>query len=98
MLFMMMFTCWLVEWISSIYLSRISRYSLVLFSRPLKIVRHGVTDGDARQFESRCSAEAGGFSTAARFGLTPAAVSRNVAMLERNLGQRLFQRSTRKLA
>jgi len=29
--------------------------------------------------------------------LTPAAVSRNVAMLERNLGVRLFQRSTRKL-
>ena len=45
------------------------------------------------------SAEAGGFSAAARLlGLTPAAVSRNVAMLERNLGQRLFQRSTRKLA
>lgn len=45
------------------------------------------------------SAEAGGFSPAARrLGLTPAAVSRNVAMLERNLGVRLFQRSTRKLA
>src|SRR6266516_5410929 len=29
--------------------------------------------------------------------LTPAAVSRNVAMLERNLGVRLFHRSTRKL-
>ena len=44
------------------------------------------------------SAEAGGFSPAARrLGLTPAAVSRNVAMLERNLGIRLFQRSTRKL-
>lgn len=44
------------------------------------------------------SAEAGGFSAAARrLALTPAAVSRNVAMLERNLGQRLFQRSTRKL-
>jgi DNA-binding transcriptional LysR family regulator len=44
------------------------------------------------------SAEAGGFSTAARrLSLTPAAVSRNVAMLERNLGVRLFQRSTRKL-
>ncbi|HBG31082.1 MAG TPA: LysR family transcriptional regulator, partial [Gammaproteobacteria bacterium] len=39
-----------------------------------------------------------GFSAAARqLGLTPAAVSRNVAMLERNLGVRLFQRSTRKL-
>src|ERR1700741_4733211 len=44
------------------------------------------------------SAEAGSFSAAARrLGLTPAAVSRNVAMLERNLGVRLFQRSTRKL-
>lgn len=44
------------------------------------------------------SAEAGGFSAAARrLGLTPAAVSRNVAALERNLGVRLFQRSTRKL-
>ncbi|PLR44082.1 LysR family transcriptional regulator [Chimaeribacter arupi] len=44
------------------------------------------------------SAEGGSFSAAARrLGLTPAAVSRNVAMLERNLGQRLFLRSTRKL-
>jgi DNA-binding transcriptional LysR family regulator len=44
------------------------------------------------------SAESGSFSTAARrLSLTPAAVSRNVAMLERNLGVRLFQRSTRKL-
>lgn len=44
------------------------------------------------------SAELGGFSAAARrLALTPAAVSRNVAMLERNLGVRLFQRSTRKL-
>jgi len=44
------------------------------------------------------SAEAGGFSPAARrLGLTPAAVSRNVATLEANLGVRLFQRSTRKL-
>ena len=44
------------------------------------------------------SAEAGGFSAAARrLSLTPAGVSRNVAMLERNLGIRLFQRSTRKL-
>ena len=40
------------------------------------------------------SAEAGSFSVAARrLSLTPAAVSRNVAMLERNLGVRLFQRS-----
>lgn len=44
------------------------------------------------------SADAGGFSGAARrMSLTPAAVSRNVAMLERNLGVRLFHRSTRKL-
>ena len=44
------------------------------------------------------SAEASSFSEAARrMALTPAAVSRNVAMLERNLGVRLFQRSTRKL-
>jgi len=44
------------------------------------------------------SAECGGFSAAARrLGLTPAAVSRNVARLERNLGVRLFQRSTRSL-
>lgn len=44
------------------------------------------------------SAEGRSFSEAARrLALTPAAVSRNVAMLERNLGVRLFQRSTRKL-
>lgn len=44
------------------------------------------------------SAEARSFSEAARrLALTPAAVSRNVAMLERNLGVRLFQRSTRRL-
>jgi DNA-binding transcriptional LysR family regulator len=44
------------------------------------------------------SAECGSFSEAARrLGMTAAAVSRNVAMLERNLGLRLFQRSTRKL-
>ena len=44
------------------------------------------------------SAESRSFSEAARrLALTPAAVSRNVAMLERNLGVRLFQRSTRKL-
>lgn len=44
------------------------------------------------------SAEGRSFSVAARrLTLTPAAVSRNVAMLERNLGVRLFQRSTRKL-
>lgn len=45
------------------------------------------------------AAEGGSFSEAGRrLGLTPAAVSRNVAMLERNLGVRLFQRTTRKLA
>lgn len=45
------------------------------------------------------SAQTGSFSAAARLlALTPAAVSRNVAMLERNLGVRLFQRSTRKLS
>jgi DNA-binding transcriptional LysR family regulator len=45
------------------------------------------------------SAEAGSFSAAARrLALTPAAVSRNVARLEANLGVRLFQRSTRRLA
>lgn len=44
------------------------------------------------------SAEAGGFSAAARrLGLTPAAVSKNVATLEQGLGTRLFQRSTRRL-
>lgn len=44
------------------------------------------------------SAEAGSFSEAARrLGLTAAAVSKNVARLETNLGVRLFQRSTRSL-
>jgi DNA-binding transcriptional LysR family regulator len=44
------------------------------------------------------SAEFGSFSAAARrLGLTPAAVSRNVAHLEGRLGVRLFQRSTRHL-
>jgi DNA-binding transcriptional LysR family regulator len=44
------------------------------------------------------SAETGSFSEAARrLGLTPAAVSRNVAMLEKNLGVRLFHRTTRRL-
>ncbi|RKT99345.1 LysR family transcriptional regulator [Burkholderia sp. Nafp2/4-1b] len=44
------------------------------------------------------SAELGSFSEAARWlSITPAAVSRNVAMLERNLGVRLFHRSTRHL-
>lgn len=44
------------------------------------------------------SAQEGSFSGAGRsLGLTPAAVSRNVATLEGNLGIRLFHRSTRKL-
>lgn len=44
------------------------------------------------------SAESGSFSAAARrLGVTPGAVSRNVAMLERNLRVRLFQRSSRSL-
>lgn len=44
------------------------------------------------------SADTGSFSAAARrLALTPAAVSRNVARLEANLGVRLFQRSTRRL-
>jgi DNA-binding transcriptional LysR family regulator len=44
------------------------------------------------------SAETNSFSAAARLlGLTPAAVSKNVATLEGRLGVRLFQRSTRRL-
>ena len=44
------------------------------------------------------SAEEGGFSAAARrLGLSPAAVSKNVAALERQLGVRLFHRTTRQL-
>lgn len=44
------------------------------------------------------SAEAGSFAEAARrLGLTPAAVGKNVARLEVELGARLFQRSTRSL-
>lgn len=44
------------------------------------------------------SAESASFSAAARqLGLTPAAVSKNVARLEASLGARLFQRSTRSL-
>ncbi|RYY74102.1 MAG: LysR family transcriptional regulator [Gammaproteobacteria bacterium] len=45
------------------------------------------------------SAETGSFSAASRMlGLTPAAVSKNVATLERQLNTRLFQRSTRRLS
>ena len=45
------------------------------------------------------TAEHGSFSAAARvLGLTPAGVSKNVARLEADLGTRLFQRSTRRLA
>jgi DNA-binding transcriptional LysR family regulator len=45
------------------------------------------------------TAEHGSFSAAARIlGLTPAAVSKNVARLEADLGVRLFHRSTRRLA
>ena len=45
------------------------------------------------------SAQAASFSGAARrLGLTPAAVSKNVARLEAQLGLRLFHRSTRSLA
>jgi len=44
------------------------------------------------------TAEHGSFSAAARvLGLTPAGVSKNVARLERELGVRLFHRSTRRL-
>lgn len=44
------------------------------------------------------TAEAGSFTAAARrLGLTPAAVSRNVKRLEKNLGLLLFQRSTRSI-
>src|SRR3954451_6202640 len=44
------------------------------------------------------TAEHGSFSAAAKvLGLTPAAVSKNVARLERDLGVRLFHRSTRRL-
>ncbi|WP_322880733.1 LysR family transcriptional regulator [Pandoraea sputorum] len=44
------------------------------------------------------SARAGSFSAAARrLGMTPAAVSKNVARLEAQLGLRLFHRSTRSL-
>jgi len=44
------------------------------------------------------TAELGSFSAAARaLGVTPAAVSKNVARLEASLRRRLFQRSTRRL-
>lgn len=45
------------------------------------------------------SAESGSFASAARvLGLTPAAVGKNVARLETELGVRLFQRTTRRLS
>ncbi|TFW15601.1 LysR family transcriptional regulator [Duganella callida] len=45
------------------------------------------------------AADEGSFSAAARrLGLTPAAVSKNVARLEAGLGVRLFQRSTRSIS
>lgn len=45
------------------------------------------------------SADEGSFSAAARrLGITPPAVSKSVARLERGLGVRLFQRSTRSLS
>jgi DNA-binding transcriptional LysR family regulator len=45
------------------------------------------------------SAESGSFAAAARLlGLTPAAVGKNVARLELDLGVRLFQRTTRRLS
>ncbi|HTJ99491.1 MAG TPA: LysR family transcriptional regulator [Bordetella sp.] len=45
------------------------------------------------------AAQLGSFSAAARsLGLTPAAVSKNVAKLEAEIGMRLFHRSTRTLA
>jgi DNA-binding transcriptional LysR family regulator len=44
------------------------------------------------------AARAGGFTAAANdLGLTPAAISRSVALLERRLGIKLFERSTRRL-
>jgi DNA-binding transcriptional LysR family regulator len=77
---------------ASVALSASSRASCSetrCLSRPIS---SGVVESFVR------SAKAGSFSVAARaLALTPAAVSRNVAMLERNLGVRLFHRSTRKL-
>jgi len=55
---------------------------------------------DLRSLESFLhSVEAGSFSAAASIlGVTPAAVSKQVAGLEKSLGTRLFQRTTRHLA
>ncbi|WP_232436069.1 LysR family transcriptional regulator [Burkholderia ubonensis] len=55
---------------------------------------------DLRALESFLrTVEAGSFSAAAgRLGVTPAAVSKHVAKLERDLGTRLFHRTTRSLA
>ena len=54
---------------------------------------------DLRVLESFLrTVEAGSFSAAAsRLGVTPAAVSKHVAKLERSLGTRLFRRTTRSL-
>ncbi|KWI95934.1 hypothetical protein WM11_26950 [Burkholderia ubonensis] len=54
---------------------------------------------DLRALESFLrTVEAGSFSAAAgRLGVTPAAVSKHVAKLERDLGTRLFHRTTRSL-
>ncbi len=47
----------------------------------------------------RTVAELGSFSAAARkLGLSPAAISKNVAELERHVGTRLIQRTTRKMS
>ncbi len=44
-------------------------------------------------------AEAGGFSKAAsRLGVTPSALSQNIGNLERQLGLRLFNRTTRSIS
>lgn len=65
----------------------------MIFKQPLKMETLANLESFLR------SAESGSFSAAARrLALTPAAVSRNVARLEANLGVRLFQRSTRQLA
>ena len=69
--------------------------AIIIFNLHLKVVLME-TLGNLLSFVR--SAESGSFSAAARrLGLTPAAVSRNVAQLEANLGVQLFQRSTRRV-